>query len=90
MSKLTYSNYTQADVHWTTLDNHDGSSSLGQHGYVDEYPGTDEKGNLSLCGRYWGWDGGENRNNAHEISKNEKMSDHCCKICRKIFNRLSK
>lgn len=86
--KLDYSKYTKEMVFWATLDNWDASSSLSQHGYVDTDPGTEDKGNLSLCGRYHGWDGGSTRNNAHEISNGESMSDHCCKICRKIFNRL--
>lgn len=86
-TKLDYSKYTQKDVFWATLDNYDGSSSLSQHGYVDKYPGTEDKGNLSLCGRYHGWDGGNDRNNANEIG-GERMNEHCCKICRKIYNRL--
>lgn len=88
MSKLDYSKYTQEDVCWVTLDAHDGERSLSQHGYVDEYPDEESKGNLSLCGRFHGWDGGNDRNNAKELG-DEPMSDHCCKTCRKIYNRLN-
>lgn len=89
MSKLDYSQYTQEDVFWATLTNQDDTGSLSQHGYVDQYPGTEDKGNLSLCGRYSGWDGGGDSNNANELGINEPMSKHCCKICRKAFEKLS-
>jgi len=88
MAKLDYAKYSKADVYWITFDTYDGERSLSQHGYVDEYPGEDRKGNLSLCGRFHGWDGGNDQNNAWEVANGEIMNNNCCKNCRRIFERL--
>ncbi len=84
---LDYTKYSKEDVFFATLDSYDGERTLSQHGYVDRYIGTEQKGNLSLCGRYVGWDG-EDKNSAEEIWTDEHIKDSCCKICLKTFNRL--
>jgi len=88
MEKIDYRKYTKGDVFWITFTNANDTSLLRQHAYVDTDPKTTDKGNISLCNRYHGWNGNEDADNASDLYRGELMDKHCCKICRKIFDKL--
>lgn len=67
---------------WVTLENKTGTASLKQHAFVSD----DDGKNISLCGRIYAVDGGENKI-PFVLMEAEAQSNNQCKTCAQIYWR---
>lgn len=70
---------------WVTLENESGTASLKQHCFIPadtnhRYTGEAYVGNISLCGKVWAGNGGEEVE-MFALLEGEPQHPQACKLC---------
>lgn len=73
------------EVRWCSLENWDASASLKQHAFKAKLNGN----NISLCGKIIHSDCNEIDERLFIHINGEKMNEHCCKNCKKVYQSLN-